>query len=130
KGKPRHRAGAFELAIESAVTALGPDRPYFRGLDALELAGTKSFESVAEWLWSGTWRDPAALLNLWRENEPGVAAARAAQAQLPAGAPPIDRLQVTVSVLSATDPVRFQLDPAAVIATARRLIPSMVEALP
>ena len=42
KGKPRHRVGAFELAIESAVTALGPDRPYFRGLDALQLAGTKS----------------------------------------------------------------------------------------
>jgi citrate synthase len=130
KGKPRHRAGAFELAIESAVTALGPDRPYFRGLDALELAGRNSFESVAEWLWAGTWRDAAALSNLWRPNEPAVAAARAAQAQLPASAPPIDRLQVTISVLSATDPVRFQLDPAAVIATARRLIPSLVDALP
>src|SRR5262249_3411074 len=57
KGKPRHRAGAFELAIESSVTALGPDRPYFRGLDALDLAGRRSFESVAEWLWSARWPD-------------------------------------------------------------------------
>jgi citrate synthase len=130
KGKPRHRAGAFELAIESAVTALGPDRPYFRGIDALDLAGRKSYESVAEWLWAGTWRDPATLASLWRPNEPAVVAARAAQAQLPSSAPPIDRLQVTISVLSATDPVRFQLDPAAVIATARRLIPGMVDALP
>jgi citrate synthase len=130
KGKPRHRAGAFELAIESSVTALGPDRPYFRGLDALDLAGRKSFESVAEWLWSARWPDPAVVAKLWRPNEPSVASARAAQAQLPAGAPPIDRLQVTLSVLSATDPVRFQLDPAAVIATGRQLIPSMVEALP
>jgi citrate synthase len=130
RGKPRHRAGAFELAIESAVTALGPDRPYFRGIDALELAGRESFERVAEWLWSGTWLDAAVLPGLWRPREPGIAAARAAQAQLPPAAPPIDRLQVTISVLSATDPVRFQLDPAAVIATARRLIPNMVEALP
>lgn len=58
KGKPRRRPGPSELAIESSVTALGPDRPYYRGRDALALATGHHFEAVAEWLWTG---DEAAL---------------------------------------------------------------------
>jgi len=51
RGRPRSQPP--ELVIESAVTALGADRPYYRGIDALELAGTSGFEPVAEWLWTG-----------------------------------------------------------------------------
>ncbi|MEV0995170.1 citrate synthase [Nonomuraea sp. NPDC050202] len=60
RGRPRSQPP--ELVIESAVTALGVDRPYYRGIDALSLAGTASFETVAEWLWTGdpaVWRPPA-----------------------------------------------------------------------
>ncbi|MEV5889301.1 citrate synthase [Nonomuraea fuscirosea] len=51
RGRPRNQRP--ELVIESAITALGVDRPYYRGLDVLGLAGTAPFETVAEWLWTG-----------------------------------------------------------------------------
>ena len=39
RGRPRRRPGATsELVIESAVTLLGPDRAYYRGRDAIDLA--------------------------------------------------------------------------------------------
>ncbi|MEV4089284.1 hypothetical protein AB0J43_54370, partial [Nonomuraea fuscirosea] len=51
RGRPRNQRP--ELVIESAITALGVDRPYYRGLDVLSLAGLAPFETVAEWLWTG-----------------------------------------------------------------------------
>src|SRR6478672_11577586 len=47
------RPSGEEVTFESAITVLGPDRPYYRGVDALTLAGSARFEDVAEWLWSG-----------------------------------------------------------------------------
>jgi citrate synthase len=52
RGRPRRPADT-ELVVESAVTALGADRPYYRGRDALALAGAARFEQVADWLWTG-----------------------------------------------------------------------------
>src|SRR4029453_18319585 len=45
-GRGRPRLGP-DLRIESAITALGVDRPYYRGRDALALAGSHGFEEVA-----------------------------------------------------------------------------------
>ncbi|MEV0613034.1 citrate synthase [Nonomuraea sp. NPDC050404] len=130
RGRPRSQPP--ELVIESAVTALGVDRPYYRGIDALGLAGTASFETVAEWLWTGdrdVWqahpREP------WRcEPEDGLRAAIAAQRALPRDLLPLDRLQVIATVLGASDTLRYQLDSASVAATGRRLIAGLVDALP
>src|SRR6476661_8291353 len=44
---PPHPQGP-ELVIESAVTALAADRPFFRGRDALTLAQAWTFEQAAE----------------------------------------------------------------------------------
>ncbi|HUR04070.1 MAG TPA: helix-turn-helix domain-containing protein, partial [Nonomuraea sp.] len=38
RGRPRNQPP--ELVIESGITALGLDRPYYRGLDAIDLAKT------------------------------------------------------------------------------------------
>ncbi len=133
RGRPRRPPGPAELQIESALTALVKDRPYYRGRDALGLAAGSTFEDVATWLWSGPTdraqpgADGAAP---WPARPDGVAAAIAAQSGLPTAVLPIDRLQIIVAVLAASDPMRFQLDPPAVIATARTLIASMVESLP
>lgn len=126
RGRPRRRRAPTEISIESQVTVLGADRPYYRGRDALELAGTHRFEAVAEWLWSGELRDTCP----WRGRTEGVAAARAAQSGIPADLLPLDRLQIIVSALAVTDPLRFHRDPPAVIATGQTLIAGMVEALP
>ncbi|MEU5879300.1 citrate/2-methylcitrate synthase [Spirillospora sp. NPDC047279] len=53
RGRPRRPPSPTELAIESALTTLGPDRHYYRGLDATELAADHSYEQIAEFLWTG-----------------------------------------------------------------------------
>ncbi|MFI6480716.1 citrate synthase [Nonomuraea sp. NPDC050663] len=118
KGRPRRPPSPSELVIESSITLLGEDRPYYRGRDALELARECTFEEVAGWLWGapGTW-----------ESVPeAVAAARQA---VPEHLLPIERLQVITTVLGATDSLRFHLDPASVAATGHRLIAGLVDAL-
>src|SRR6266536_2202312 len=54
----------------------------------------------------------------------------AAQSALPAGTLALERLQVIVPSLAATDPLRLQLDPPAVVAAARSLIAGLVGCLP
>ncbi|MBF8194372.1 hypothetical protein ITP53_53700, partial [Nonomuraea sp. K274] len=59
-----------------------------------------------------------------------LGAAVTAQRALPEDLLPLDRLQVITTVLGASDSLRFQLDPASVSATGRRLIAGLVDALP
>ncbi|WP_433430921.1 citrate synthase [Nonomuraea sp. CA-141351] len=159
RGRPRNQPP--ELVIESAVATLGVDRPYYRGIDALELAKTGTFESVAEWLWtaapdvlrasvpqlrdSGTpgadlpgtvsrgGSDVAradAWVLPWRCEPEALRVAVDAQRELPEDLLPLDRLQVITTVLGASDSLRYQLDPASVAATGRRMIAGLVDALP
>ncbi|MEV0233046.1 citrate synthase [Nonomuraea sp. NPDC050786] len=130
RGRPRSQPP--ELVIESAITALGVDRPYYRGLDALELARTSDFETVATLLWTA---DPASgggarTPGPWRCEPDALAAAVAAQRGLPEDLLPLDRLQVITTVLGASDSLRHQLDPVSVAATGRRMIAGLVDALP
>ncbi|HEY6596748.1 MAG TPA: citrate/2-methylcitrate synthase [Asanoa sp.] len=170
RGRPRRPVGVSEVVIESAITALGADRPFYRGRDALELAAWARFEAVAQWLWTG---DPAALDArdgdreragsaaeadgasgpepagardarpeaagtlagggpgaLWVASAEGLAAGRAAQSGLPDGTLPLERLQVVVPALAATDPLKGNLAPDAVVALGHRLIAGMVDSLP
>ncbi|MFG2005420.1 citrate/2-methylcitrate synthase [Spirillospora sp. NPDC048911] len=136
RGRPRRPPSPTELAIESAVTALGPDRHYYRGRDATELAATSTFEEVANWLWSSG-QEPGGheaggheAGGGWRAPEDGLTAAVAAQSGLPGDVLPLDRLQVITMALAATDPLRFQLDREGVVTTARALIAGLVDALP
>ncbi|NUW36153.1 hypothetical protein HTZ77_32775 [Nonomuraea sp. SMC257] len=127
RGRPRGQPP--ELVVESAVTALGLDRPYYRGRDALTLARTSGFEAVAEWLWTGDHGSPEGGVG-WACEEEALRAAVKAQQGLPADLLPLDRLQVITTVLGAADSLRHQLDPASVAATGRRLVAGLVDALP
>ncbi|GAA3224729.1 citrate synthase [Nonomuraea helvata] len=142
RGRPRSQPP--ELVIESAITALGVDRPYYRGLDALELARTGDFETVAAWLWaadaedgsepaqagSGPFAAQTRARMPWRCEPDALAAAVAAQRGLPEDLLPLDRLQVITTVLGASDSLRHQLDPVSVAATGRRMIAGLVDSLP
>jgi citrate synthase len=115
-----------DVTFESAITVLGADRPHYRGVDALSLAGSARYEDVAEWLWSGT---RTATETGWTSLGDAVRTAARAQAALPSTALPLDRLQLIVPALGVTDPLRFTIEPTAVLATARALIAGMVDAL-
>ena len=127
RGRPRRPAGALEITVESAITEITADSLRFRGLDAIRLAVSRTFEEVAELLWTGELR-PAA--EPWRARPAALTAGRAAQAALPAGALPLERLQVIVPAMAATDPLRLQLDQSAVLVAGRNIVAGMVDCLP
>ncbi len=127
RGRPRRPPGVADITVESAITEITGDRLRFRGLDATRLAVSRPFEEVAELLWTGELR-PAR--EPWQARPAALAAGRAAQAALPAGTLPLERLQVIVPAMAATDPLRLQLDPAAVTAAGRSIIAGMVDCLP
>ncbi|GGS29004.1 helix-turn-helix domain-containing protein [Streptomyces parvus] len=115
-----------DLAFRTGITLIEDDRCYFRGVDATELARRYGYEEVAEWLWTGEPRPGA------RFAAPAgtLAAARRAVEALPAHSGSTDRLRVAVTAAAATDPLRFDLSPEAVLNSARGLIPTLVGALP
>ncbi len=149
RGRPRRPRAATELVIETQVTEITGDQLRYRGYDTIELARAYDFEEVAGLLWTGvlgsggadrpqateaaTTEQPergAAAAPPWQATETAVAAASAAQAALPAGTLPLERLQVIVPALAAADPLRLHLDPPAVIAAGRGLIAGMTDSLP
>ena len=127
RGRPRRPAGVADITVESAITEITGDSLRFRGLDATRLAVSRTFEEVAELLWTGELRSAR---EPWQARPAALAAGRAAQAALPAGTLALERLQVIVPAMAATDPLRLQLDPAAVLAAGRSIIAGMVDCLP
>ncbi|GGT06198.1 citrate synthase [Streptomyces daghestanicus] len=115
-----------EPAVRTRLTLIDRDRYYFRGVDAVELAGRCSYEEVAEWLWTGR-PHPGAVFTA---PEASVAVARRAVGALPEHAGPADRLRVATIAAATADPLRFDLSEEAVLGTARVLIPTLVAALP
>jgi citrate synthase len=140
RGRPRRPVGVADITVESAITEIAGDRLRYRGLDVMRLATSRSFEDVAELLWTGEFpatrpgrgaraaQPPGSAP--WRATPAALAAGRGAQAALPSGTLPLERLQVIVPAMAATDPLRLQLDPAAVIAAGRSIIAGLVECLP
>ncbi len=129
RGKPRRGAGGAELVIESELTEIADDRLRFRGHDAIALATSRSFEEVASLLWTGSFDDPSAK-GPWQATGEAIAAGTAAQAALPPDTYPLERLQVIVPAVAATDRLRLHLDRPAVIAAASGLIAAMADCLP
>ncbi|WP_228988694.1 citrate synthase [Streptomyces sp. DH8] len=115
-----------DLVFRTGITLIEGDRCYFRGVDATELARRYGYEEVAEWLWTGEPRPGA------RFTAPAgpLAAARRTVDALPAHSGSTDRLRVAVTAAAATDALRFDLSPEAVLSSARGLIPTLVGALP
>jgi citrate synthase len=148
RGRPRRPPGLAGLVIESGVTEIAGNRLWFRGLDALDLAREQDFEDVCELLWGvrPVWGvrpgpdqagpdsagpdsagpDPGE----WQAAPAALAAGRAAQAALPPGTFPLERLQVIVPALAAADPLRLQFGPPAVAAAGRAIIAGLVDCLP
>src|SRR6266545_4709515 len=120
----RGRRPAGELVVESALTAIEGGALWYRGLPVTELAATRTFEEVAEWLWRGRFPEPTR----WRAGPAALAAGRRAQAALPEGALPLERLQVIAAALAAGDDLRLELHPDAVAAAGRALIAGLAAA--
>ena len=115
------------LSIDTAITQLGPDRLLYRGRDAAVCARTMTFESVAEWLWTGT--DPGETVT-WASDAATVGLAVKVGRFLPRGALLPDHLRALTAVVAASDPLRFDTRPEAFMGAIRVLLSTLVDALP
>jgi len=119
----RRPSGAIER-INTGITLLTEDGPAYRGRPVGELLGA-SAEAVAHLLWTGSlgpgepFRASAGLVDV----------AAGAAGALPPSARLVDRLRVAVAAASAVDPLRHDLDPAAVVRRAETILALAVDAL-
>ena len=145
RGRPRRAAAAAELVIESELTEITSKTQRYRGYDATELALRCTFQDVAMLLWTGVLPGSRPVAagsghaaedfelaagSRWSATPAALAAARAAQAALPPGTLPLERIQVIVPALAVTDPFRLHLDRPAVVAAGMSLVAGMTDALP
>ena len=119
----RRPSGAIER-INTAITLLSDDGPAYRGRPVGELLGS-SAEAVAHLLWTGA-LGPG---EPFRASAELVDAAAGAAGALPPSARLVDRLRVAVAAASAVDPLRHDLDPAAVVRRAETILALAVDVL-
>jgi citrate synthase len=110
------------------VAKIQGSRLYYRGLDAVALSRSRSFEEVAVWLWTGQW--PADGERPWRAPQSTVRPVRAVLKCFGTESPPVERWMVAVPTAALVDDLRHDLSPAAIPIVGRRLIATLVEALP
>lgn len=120
-------AGALrwgEPVLDSAITAITPRGPAYRGRLAIELAEAKvPFENVAELLWSGYLpREPV----VWPRTAPPIALVGKL---VPYGARPLDVMSMLIDIAALADPQRRDGRPDAIVGRGRTLIPLLAAAL-
>lgn len=129
----KHDVDAFVAArkrpttpgIQTGITLIKDGNLYYRGRDACVLARTASFEAVATLLWAGDLEHVDLAPNRSVQDLAGQVIA-----PLPLSARTTDRLRVIVAAAAAADPLRFDTSAAAVIATGRAMLATMVASLP
>jgi citrate synthase len=115
-----------EPVLESAISAITPEGPAYRGRPAVELAAAGvAFEAVAELLWTGELpgRSPR-----WECDGFGIPVTRL-EALAPRDSTPLTWLSVLVPAIAARDHGRFAAEPALVLPRARSLVRRMAAAL-
>jgi citrate synthase len=129
-GRRRSVAPGESPPIHTGITLIRDGALYYRGHDATVLARTTAYEAVAALLWGDTTAaDPGP--GPWFRSSPVLLElAEAVTAPLPRSARLTDRLRVVVAAAAAADPLRFDTAPAAVLATGRTMLATMVAALP
>jgi len=129
RGRPRKgkaRVGAIDVSLATAITRVESGRLSYRGIDAVALAGSASFEQVAELLWTGELSGAAS----FPIPEDAAKVLRALHKAMPAASGPLDRFAAAAAATAPLVPLRVDLQPSSVRAHARRLVATFVDALP
>jgi citrate synthase len=110
--------------VDTDITLIRDGHLYLRGVNAVEVSRSLTFEAVASWLWTGE-ADPRP----FAAPAAPLAAASAAVGTLPQTTDLVSCLRVAVVAAAAADPLRYDVG-AGVVPTARGLVATMVDALP
>jgi citrate synthase len=112
-----------EPVLDTRITRITAHGPEYRGRRATTLvAQGASFEAVAELLWRG---EPASTPVRWPADTEHALPVRELARLAGAGTAPLSLLAIALPVLAVADPLRFDTEPASVVARARRLIPRL-----
>jgi citrate synthase len=103
--------------ITTGVTQLRQDGPFYRGRSATELAAIMSFEEVAELLWESPGTE---------ESEPVWSSPELGDCPLVQTS---DRMRWALIMCGATDPLRADLRPDAIVRSARRIISALTSSV-
>jgi len=111
-----------EPVMDSSITMISIENgPSYRGRSAIELAQEgRSFEWVAEGLWSGDWRERPEP-DGWQPSGLGLDLEGLIRV-LPPRVGPLPALSLVIPLLASHDPGRFSWHPEAVLARARLLL--------
>jgi citrate synthase len=112
-----------EPVLDTRITRIAAHGPEYRGRRATALVEQGArFEAVAELLWRGEL--PAAPLHWPADDTPSLPLRELARLVGP-GVSPLAALAIVLPLLAVADPLRFDTEPASVVARARRLIPRL-----
>jgi citrate synthase len=116
-----------EPVFVTELTLIEEGRLYYRGLDAVLLSRSRTFEEVAGWLWAGAWPERR---ERWSTPTAASAAIAASAARLDPSTPPIERFMLAVVVAALGDDLRHDLSPPSVSMVGRHLMSTLVDVLP
>lgn len=118
---------ANDPAFVTELTLIRDGRLYYRGQDAVELSRSRTFEEVAEWLWSGEWPEQT---TQWRARPAVLSRLARALEDIPESAWLVERFMVAVVAASLCDDLRHDLQPSGVPLTGRALLSTLAASLP
>ncbi len=121
------RNDARDPIFVTELTLIDGGRLYYRGLDAVELSRSRTFEAVAEWLWTGRWPTEEMA---WPAPPAAATAAASVLRSVGRTSLPVEKFMVAVAAAALTDQLRHDLSPAAVPIAGRGLLATLVESLP
>ncbi|HEY3304692.1 MAG TPA: citrate/2-methylcitrate synthase [Candidatus Binatia bacterium] len=104
--------------MESGITLITDGRVYYRGLDAVSLAGGRTVEEVAALIWTGDFSFAAELFGSKPALPPECLALRKRGTDLPA----VETFQMLLTPAAAVDAAACDLRPAAVAQTGARIL--------
>ena len=114
-----------EVILDSAICLIDGKKLYYRGLDAVTLAGRASYESVCTLLWTGT----LGAGEPWGSGVPLPPAIARGVGSLGSKSSPLAQLQMLLPLLAACDESRFDTSPTHVVVTAKKIISNLVRAI-
>ena len=105
--------------LESGLTLIADGRPFYRGVDALELAQSEAIEAVAALLWTG---DLDAEITGLRNALMSLPPRCQAMASQLGGASAFERFQVLLPLAALDDLAAYDLRPASVMQAGARIL--------
>jgi citrate synthase len=126
-GRRSSRDEPHDPVFVTELTLIDGGRLYYRGLDAVELSRSRSFEAVAGWLWTGEW--PAKSVP-WEAPRAAAKAVSAVLRSVATPSLPVEKFMLATAAAALTDQLRHDLSPVAVPIVGRGLLATLVDALP